>query len=62
MLGVGPAPIPHKRLSVESLAAAIRTAINDESMRNRAAALGEKIRAEDGVGEAVRVIVMTESD
>lgn len=55
-LGVGPRPIPQKKLSVESLAQAIRIAATDEAMRQRAAALGQKVRAEDGVAEAVRVI------
>lgn len=55
-LGVGPDPIPQKKLTAENLAAAIRRAVSDEGMRSSAAALGEKIRAEDGVANAVRVI------
>jgi sterol 3beta-glucosyltransferase len=55
-LGVGPEPIRRKRLTVERLAAAIQLATSDESMQARAAALGEKIRAEDGVGQAVRIM------
>jgi sterol 3beta-glucosyltransferase len=55
-LGAGPAPIPRKRLTADSLAHAIRVAVTDESMRGRAAALGEIIRGEDGVGNAVRVV------
>ncbi|MHB9132707.1 MAG: glycosyltransferase [Armatimonadota bacterium] len=55
-LGVGPQPIPRKQLTAERLAAAIDQAVNDQEMRARAAALGERIRAEDGVGEAVRLI------
>ncbi|MFL5587557.1 MAG: glycosyltransferase, partial [Ktedonobacteraceae bacterium] len=54
-LGVGPKPIPRKRLSQERLAAAIHTAASDESMRKRAGALGECIRAENGVARAVEV-------
>jgi UDP:flavonoid glycosyltransferase YjiC (YdhE family) len=56
LLGVGPQPIPAQRLSAPKLAEAIRQAATDETMRAKAAALGEKIRAEDGVGEAVRII------
>jgi sterol 3beta-glucosyltransferase len=55
-LGVGPRPIPRKRLSVERLADAISTAAGDASMRARAAALGEYIRAEDGVARAVEIL------
>ena len=55
-LGVGPKAIPIKKLTAERLAAAILTALADQNMRTRAAALGEKIRKEDGVGEAVRLI------
>jgi sterol 3beta-glucosyltransferase len=52
-LGVGPEPIPRGRLTQERLAEALRRAVNDEAMRARAAELGAKIRAEDGVAAAV---------
>ena len=55
-LGVGPAPIPQKRLTVERLAAAIGTAVGDPAIRERAADLGARVRAEDGVGRAVEAI------
>jgi sterol 3beta-glucosyltransferase len=55
-LGVGPAPIPQKRLTVENLASAITTAVTDAEMQPRAAVLGEKIRAEDGITAAIQVI------
>ncbi len=55
-LGVGPRPIPRKELTAERLAAAIRQAAGAEGLRARAAALGARIRAEDGVGQAVRVV------
>jgi len=55
-LGVGPRPIPRNRLTPENLAAAIRQVVDDPNMRARAAELGVKIRAEDGVGVAVNVI------
>lgn len=54
--GVSPAPIPQSKLTAANLAAAITEAVSDPQMRARAAALGEQIRAEDGVGNAVRVI------
>jgi UDP:flavonoid glycosyltransferase YjiC (YdhE family) len=55
-LGVGPEPILAKKLTAEKLAAAIQTAIMDSNMKARAAALGEAIRVEDGVGNAVKII------
>ena len=55
-LGVGPAPIPQKRLLAERLAEAIGAATTDADMRRRAADLGEAIRGEDGIGSAVRHI------
>jgi len=55
-LGVGPEPIPHKKLSVERLAEALTIAVNDTQMRQRAAELGEKIRMEGGVSAAVEAI------
>ncbi len=54
-LGVGPTPIPRKRLTQERLADALRRTVADEAMRARAAALGAQIRAEDGVAEAVEI-------
>jgi UDP:flavonoid glycosyltransferase YjiC (YdhE family) len=58
-LGVGPAAIPRRRLTAERLAEAIRQAVGDQDMRERAAALGAGIRAEDGVGRAVAIIEET---
>ncbi len=55
-LGVGPAPMPSAQLAVEPLAAAIHTAVTDEGIRSRAAALGSRIRLEDGVETAVRIL------
>jgi UDP:flavonoid glycosyltransferase YjiC (YdhE family) len=51
-LGVGPAPIPRKKLTAERLAAALR-ATEDVDMHARAAALAARLRAEDGVARAV---------
>jgi UDP:flavonoid glycosyltransferase YjiC (YdhE family) len=55
-LGVGPRPIPRRRLTAERLAEAIQIALSDRQMQERAARLGERIRAEDGIGQAVAVI------
>lgn len=54
--GTGPKPIPRKKLTAEKLANAISQAVNEQGMRERASKLGEAIRAEDGVGEAIRII------
>jgi sterol 3beta-glucosyltransferase len=54
--GLGPGPIPRKKLTAERLASAIHTAVTDKDMRQRAARIGEVIRAEDGVGGAVEII------
>jgi UDP:flavonoid glycosyltransferase YjiC (YdhE family) len=54
-LGVGPQPIPRQKLTVERLAQAIQQAVTDPAIRQRAAALGAKIRAEDGIGRAVAI-------
>jgi len=55
-LGVGPQPIPRRKLTSERLAAAIITATTDQNMQARAAALGERIRAEDGVARTIELI------
>lgn len=60
-LGVGPVPIPRKRLTVERLAQAIEKAVRDQTMRQRAANLGAKIRAEDGIARAVAVVQQIET-
>lgn len=55
-LGVGTAPIPRKKLSVENLSAAIHQATSDRAMQDRAAELGRKIASEDGLSEAVKAV------
>lgn len=55
-LGVGPAPIPRKTLTARRLADAISVSVNDRAMRQRAQTLGEQIRAEDGIGQAVAFV------
>jgi UDP:flavonoid glycosyltransferase YjiC (YdhE family) len=54
-LGAGPRPIPRRQLSAERLAAAITEVTTSPAIQARAAALGERIRAEDGVGTVVRL-------
>jgi sterol 3beta-glucosyltransferase len=55
-LGVGPEPIPARRLTADALASAIAQAVGDGAMRARAQALGERIRGEDGVARAIEVL------
>jgi len=58
-LGVGPRPIPYRRLTARRLAEAITTALEDRGLRQRAAELGRRIQAEDGLPTAVEVIERT---
>ena len=53
---LGPAPIPHKRLTAERLAHAIKIAVTDTEMKKRANSCGAAIRSEDGVENAVKII------
>jgi sterol 3beta-glucosyltransferase len=55
-LGVGPKSIPRKQLTADRLANALQSAATDQSMRQRAADLGSKIQAEDGIARAVEII------
>ncbi len=55
-LGVGPAPIPHKRLTAAKLVAAIEAGVYDPAMRQRAAEVGANIQAERGIERAIEVI------
>jgi UDP:flavonoid glycosyltransferase YjiC (YdhE family) len=55
-LGIGPQPIPRKRLTSTRLAEAIDTTLTDRAMGDRASALGTKVRAEDGITAAVRAV------
>jgi sterol 3beta-glucosyltransferase len=58
-LGVGLPSIPRKELTADKLAVAIRQALSDGGLRDRAEALGERIRQEDGVKRAVDYIENT---
>ncbi len=55
-LGAGPRPLPQKSLSAAALAEAILLAVGDRGMRREAERLGERMRTEDGVGNAVNII------
>lgn len=55
-LGVGSEPIPQKKLTVEKLSAAIREVAMNQGIRQNVEVLGEKIRNEDGIANAVAII------
>jgi UDP:flavonoid glycosyltransferase YjiC (YdhE family) len=55
-MGVGLAPLPYARLSAEALAERLATVTQDQAMQARARQVGERIRAEDGLAKAVKVI------
>jgi sterol 3beta-glucosyltransferase len=55
-LGVGPKPIPRKKLTSKLLAQAIQESVSNSTMRQKAGELGQKIRAEDGIKEVVAVV------
>jgi sterol 3beta-glucosyltransferase len=54
--GAGVPPISPKRLTVEHLAAALRTLTQDSTMRQHAAAISEQMRAEDAIATALEII------
>ncbi|MFI7699960.1 glycosyltransferase [Nonomuraea sp. NPDC049480] len=56
MHAAGVAPAPQRPLTAESLAAAIRLAVTDRALAERAQSLGERVRAEDGITAAVKVL------
>lgn len=58
-LGVGPQAPELKSLTAEKLAVVIQKAISDSDIRNRATQLGEKIRTENGVTQAIKIIERT---
>lgn len=51
--GLGPAPLPQRRLTPQRLAAALREAVDSEPMRVAAAAMAQRLAAEDGARRAV---------
>lgn len=55
-LGVSAKPIPRNKLTAEKLATGIQTLVSNGEIQRKAAELGAKIRAEDGVGNAVRIL------
>jgi UDP:flavonoid glycosyltransferase YjiC (YdhE family) len=55
-LGVAPAPVAQRDLTADALAATIRACLDVPSYRRRAAALAERIDAEDGAAGVLEVV------
>jgi UDP:flavonoid glycosyltransferase YjiC (YdhE family) len=55
-LGVGPHPIPYRKLSAFRLVRNINQGINDLEIRENAKKLGQRIRTENGVQTAVKIV------
>lgn len=55
-LGVSPAPIPLPKLTREGLIAGLAELAHNRELRTKASALGERIRAENGLDNAVDLI------
>ena len=55
-LGAGPAPVPRKELTAETLARAIGRALSSSRIKAAARHMGEKLSREDGIGNAVRIL------
>ncbi len=55
-LGVGTQPIPRSKLTGDKLAAAIHEATTNRAMQEKAAELGRKIAAEDGIAMALEAV------
>jgi UDP:flavonoid glycosyltransferase YjiC (YdhE family) len=56
-LGAGPRPVPFPELTVDRLAAAIKEAVTSPTIHRRAEDVAAALRAEDGVGRAVALIL-----
>jgi len=55
-LGLGPDPIPQKKLTADRLADAIKMAVSDSGMKQRAHSIGSDIRNENGIDNAVKIV------
>lgn len=55
-LGAGPGPLPFKKLTTERIYGTIRMLLESRSMAARAESIGDKIRREDGLAPALKII------
>ncbi|SDD90951.1 glycosyltransferase [Auraticoccus monumenti] len=56
-LGAGPEPLPHRALTADRLAERLTALVHEPRYAHRAQELGERLRDEDGVGNAVAALV-----
>ncbi|WP_445079219.1 glycosyltransferase, partial [Streptomyces hayashii] len=61
-LGVAPASLPLRRLTADTLAAALVRATGSPGIRERARELGARVRAEDGVAPVVEAVAALSAD
>ncbi|PZD72636.1 O-mycaminosyltylonolide 6-deoxyallosyltransferase [Acaryochloris thomasi RCC1774] len=54
-LGIGPAPIRQNKLTADALSKSISAAINHQPFKERAVRLSQRIKAENGVAQAVDI-------
>lgn len=54
--GLGPTPLPKRKFAAGSLTGALREVLGDSTYRRRAAEVGERVRARDGVANAVAIL------
>jgi hypothetical protein len=56
MLGVGPKPLPYRRLTTDRLAAAVAAAVGPGPHHERAAWVAARIAEEDGAGHIAAAV------
>jgi UDP:flavonoid glycosyltransferase YjiC (YdhE family) len=54
--GLGPRPVPLRKLRPERLASAIRKAVADERLRRRCGEVAADVESRDGIGETVQIL------
>jgi sterol 3beta-glucosyltransferase len=54
--GLAAPPLPHRSLTADALAAAIKMVLDDGAMLERAAAIGATVQAENGLARAIAAI------
>lgn len=53
---LGPKPVPARKLTTDNFAEALHIATKSEQIRENASKMGESIRAEDGISNAIKII------
>ncbi|MFK7802703.1 MAG: glycosyltransferase [Anaerolineae bacterium] len=60
-LAAGPRPVRRKKLTVETLAAGLHELVTNRIFQENAAAIGVKIRQEDGVARAIQLLALSQT-